>query len=1234
MCDLNVNGETCAYPPSLITHSTRRTRKKSRCYIPFLLLFIKPLRQLLLFYRHMQNSAEESPASSDAELKTPDLQNLPARPESPGATVAVVSIANLSMGGQSSIPDPVRSRAVDVIFADNEEGGGAAASVGRGHRAELHRRRSVLPGGISVGDGRLDTYAMQPLLLYFLNDEVEMRYFNFQYVDNSFIPGKMFALMWCAIFLLSFVVFTAPWNESGGYTARSFHSTWWIGSYITAGLNIILFVGLFVERLKPYRELFHILQIVLGWPTMMLALLELKRPDIVRYACMFGCFMFNMVIAQCRICRSLPLVTIWPLACLLTVTFSVPGYWDHHTKIELLFVPVFLSPLFLLHFLERLTRQSFAERELATVAIAEIEHKTVVTQQMIVNFFPATPTRDLLAVKRYGYTGSTLSRNYHATVLVVTDIVGFTAFTSRSRPDDVISMLTTMFQSFDRAAETYGVEKIATVGDSYCGGIFPDRFSPNGTQTRCMQSVMFSCSALGFAGSSLQLRVGTHIGDVSGVFVGCAPPKFDVFGPGIDRTRLLEEGGQPGFVHVSNTLVESAGISPYHLSSLTKTPLGVLCQAWTDLCGENDDLALDFSEAVLERNYQKGSNSSDVSQGPPSNDVACDAGAPLCSDHIVETLCALAQVHPPDVSSFESAAKTGDLKDADIIGAASDYSHKSDDEDGGDNNDNNGNDVVSSQLQFSNFYLTFAKPSVEKRFQKNVRESGVGGFCAKLFLGMTFGLFVIQLNIQCGSSQDLGVASAIMVVLTGMATYINFLGTNHIYHFPISFLAYNSLQVLTFLGLLSECGGTIEKRYSYLSDIAGCYYCIAIFAPQYCFDVRLSTRFAFTLVTCVVMAVSMVIRHYTIGDLVAQLDPAPIYGGVFVIMAFFPEYSLRTAFQTQMHLTKLRKVAKSKGASMSTSALSIMLPTFVTDHIVARAKRKQHGDRNVDDGHGAALSEAGTLTTATSTASSSDGIIDLAALAVTWEYNHVVVMFAKFESPGKSPLTPDLINLTVQAIEQVIQQFDVRKVKSVGSVVMMVAGIDDVRSRQEQISSVADSAIAIRACIFEHMKIPGLEYKIGIHCGPCFGAVIGGSGASFDIFGDTVNTSSRMMSTARAGTILISARAKELLMPRLKGLTAPEPLVEVKGKGMMETHSFNSDAGVRDLPSSFWMSTSLDFEKMPSSGFPLSGSAPSTLKLHSLMESWRRSIANNNRHNPPIAAVATAVQQQSSLRED
>jgi class 3 adenylate cyclase len=77
----------------------------------------------------------------------------------------------------------------------------------------------------------------------------------------------------------------------------------------------------------------------------------------------------------------------------------------------------------------------------------------------------------------------------------------------------------------------------------------------------------------------------------------------------------------------------------------------------------------------------------------------------------------------------------------------------------------------------------------------------------------------------------------------------------------------------------------------------------------------------------------------------------------------------------------------------------------------------------------------------------------------------------------------------------------------------------------------------------------GINFRIGMHCGPVIAGVIGTKKFIYDVWGDTVNLASRMESMGLPGRVQVTHAVRE----RLDGLYRFEPrgMLEVKGKGPM-----------------------------------------------------------------------------------
>jgi adenylate cyclase len=131
-------------------------------------------------------------------------------------------------------------------------------------------------------------------------------------------------------------------------------------------------------------------------------------------------------------------------------------------------------------------------------------------------------------------------------------------------------------------------------------------------------------------------------------------------------------------------------------------------------------------------------------------------------------------------------------------------------------------------------------------------------------------------------------------------------------------------------------------------------------------------------------------------------------------------------------------------------------------------------------------------------------------------------------------------------------RYGVEKIKTIGDAYMVAAGVPVPRA--DHAEAIADMALAMGPEVERVAAETGLalEVRIGIDAGPVVAGVIGRSKFIYDLWGDTVNTASRMESHAVPGTIQVTQRASDQLRNRYE--LEPRETIEVKGKGPMNTH--------------------------------------------------------------------------------
>jgi adenylate cyclase len=131
------------------------------------------------------------------------------------------------------------------------------------------------------------------------------------------------------------------------------------------------------------------------------------------------------------------------------------------------------------------------------------------------------------------------------------------------------------------------------------------------------------------------------------------------------------------------------------------------------------------------------------------------------------------------------------------------------------------------------------------------------------------------------------------------------------------------------------------------------------------------------------------------------------------------------------------------------------------------------------------------------------------------------------------------------------ERYGVEKIKTIGDCYMVAAGVPS--PRPDHARALALMALDMQAAMRSADDVGhlGLELRVGINSGPVVAGVIGRKRFLYDLWGDAVNTASRMESHGTSGRIQITRATKELLEDEF--VCEPRGTVPVKGKGEMET---------------------------------------------------------------------------------
>ncbi|XP_053969377.1 atrial natriuretic peptide receptor 1 [Anastrepha ludens] len=181
-----------------------------------------------------------------------------------------------------------------------------------------------------------------------------------------------------------------------------------------------------------------------------------------------------------------------------------------------------------------------------------------------------------------------------------------------------------------------------------------------------------------------------------------------------------------------------------------------------------------------------------------------------------------------------------------------------------------------------------------------------------------------------------------------------------------------------------------------------------------------------------------------------------------------------------------------------------------------------------------------------------------------------IVGFTAISAESTPMQVVQFLNDLYTCFDSIVENFDVYKVETIGDAYMVVSGLP-IRNGSQHAREIARLALALLGAVHKfrihHRPQDQLKLRIGLHTGACVAGVVGLKMPRYCLFGDTVNTASRMESNGEALRIHISENTKKALDEFGTFVTTQRGYVPMKGKGEMLTYWLEGEVPKPESPS-------------------------------------------------------------------
>uniref|UniRef100_A0A6U4R5Y4 adenylate cyclase n=1 Tax=Neobodo designis TaxID=312471 RepID=A0A6U4R5Y4_NEODS len=480
--------------------------------------------------------------------------------------------------------------------------------------------------------------------------------------------------------------------------------------------------------------------------------------------------------------------------------------------------------------------------------------------------------------------------------------------------------------------------------------------------------------------------------------------------------------------------------------------------------------------------------------------------------------------------------------------------------------------------------MGFEDPAVEDQYRRSIVRSEISREIYLLFDVLS--LFTVGAAVANGCMVSDWTKAQVLLAVTAFSmhvAYLHYIGTAHGWNLLTVTIVY-SFVAWTAALMYRDWGCGHDKDHTGIgSNIIAMYFNQLAISPSFNLETPMQYRMLALLCHSGQWCAAIGLRRAIVQDEVLIWDGLFLgFIAAFAFLSLFVEISMRAGFQATMRRKALQS-NRAEHAERTTTALEMMVPAFVVErllkaarHGVRRASTRSSGSSaDIDDtsshlssGSGATkLSELSGLSgTSGNTAHSVMPMgqrtlmkSDAAHAMLTkrseqvWPYPRSLVMFVSFAPPV---LTYEAISDTVTRIESVARGRSIQKVKTIGTTVLLVAGIDGSLQFEDAAVNMVEAGLEIQRRVFPARQAEGWWHRVGIHAGAIFGAVIGSQGLAFDIYGDTVTTAAAVAGSAPQNSVRCTGAVRQALPihdAELGFVLAhqPQPL-EIRGKGAIQ----------------------------------------------------------------------------------